>query len=60
MKRSQVALPAMFSVLAFLGFLRLPGADKVTGVQIATLIATGMCLGVAIAHLFLRRAKPQP
>ena len=60
MKRSQVVLPALFAVLAFLGFLRIPGAANVRAVQIAVLIITGLCLGVALAHLFLGRAKPQP
>jgi hypothetical protein len=46
-------LPLFASALGFSAFLRTTGAESVRGVQIVALIATGMGLGVALAHLKL-------
>jgi hypothetical protein len=52
--------PLFLAVVAFLTFLRTTGSDHVRAVQILALIATGMCLGVALAHpRFLLDAKSQ-
>lgn len=60
MRKGQGILPLLFSLLAFMTFLRIPGARNVSTVQILSLIATGLCLGVGVAHLLLPRAKSQP
>ena len=53
-------LPLFASVLAFSAFLRTDGADTVRTVQIVSLIAAGMGLGVALANLkFLLSAGSQ-
>ena len=60
MNKRRVFLPFLFAVLAFFAFLRTSGSENVRAVQILSLIATGMCLGVALAHLrFLLSTKPQ-
>ncbi len=60
MRKSLVFVPLLFSILGFSAFLRTSGAENVRAVQIVDLIATGMCLGVALAHLLvLLRAKSQ-
>ena len=60
MNKRRVLLPFFFGLLAFFAFLRTAGSENVRAVQILALIATGMCLGVALAHLrFLLRAKSQ-
>jgi hypothetical protein len=51
MKKRFVFLPLLFAALGFSAFVRSPGSDHVRTVQILALIATGMCLGVALAHL---------
>lgn len=51
MKKRLFFLPLFAAVLAFSAFLRSTGADNVRTVQILALIATGMGLGVALAHL---------
>jgi hypothetical protein len=51
--RRTLVLPLVASVCAFYAFLRTPGADNVRTVQMIALIATGMGLGVALAHLKL-------
>jgi len=55
MKRSLVVVPLLFAALGFFAFLRMPGAENVRAVQIVSLIATGMCIGVALAHLLIRQ-----
>ncbi len=54
MRRRSIFFPLFLGVFTFFGFLRTPGADHVRPVQIATLIATGMCIGVALAHLIVQ------
>jgi hypothetical protein len=44
-------MPLVAAFLGFSAFLRTPGADNVRAVQILMLIATGMGLGVALAHV---------
>ncbi len=51
MKKRLFFLPLFASALAFSAFLRTTGADDVRTVQMLALIATGMGLGVALAHL---------
>ena len=51
---------AFFASMSFAGFLRTSNAESVRAVQIVSLIATGMCLGVSLAHLVVRwRGKSQ-
>ncbi|HKI25495.1 MAG TPA: hypothetical protein VKA07_04175 [Candidatus Sulfotelmatobacter sp.] len=58
MRYSLVFVPLLFAVLGFLSFLRMPGAENVRAVQIVILMATGMCIGVALARLLTQPAKP--
>jgi hypothetical protein len=51
MKMRLFFLPLFASVLGFSAFLRTGGADTVRTVQIVSLIATGVGLGVALANL---------
>jgi hypothetical protein len=51
MRRRFVFFPLFLGLLAFLSFLRTAGAERVRPVQIVSLIATGVCLGVGVAHL---------
>ena len=51
MKARLFVLPLFASLLGFLSFERSTGAESVRAVQIVSLIATGMGLGVALAHL---------
>ncbi|MBI1740069.1 MAG: hypothetical protein HY233_02700 [Acidobacteriales bacterium] len=51
MKKRLFLLPLFAAVLAFSAFLRTTGAENVRTVQMVSLIATGMGLGVALAHL---------
>jgi hypothetical protein len=53
MKKRLFFLPLLAAALAFFAFLRSAGSDHVRMVQILALIATGMGLGVALAHLKL-------
>jgi hypothetical protein len=53
MKQRLFFLPLFASALAFSAFVRSDGADSVRAVQMVSLIATGMGLGVALAHLRL-------
>jgi hypothetical protein len=46
-----IFFPGFFAILSFAGFLRTSGAEAVRAVQMVFLIATGMCLGVSLAHL---------
>jgi len=50
-----VLFPLLFALFGFLAFLRTSGAENVRAVQIISLIATGICLGVALANL---RSRP--
>lgn len=60
MKKRLIWFPLFFAFLGFSAFLRTAGSDQVRAVQIVALIATGMCLGVALAHLrFLFDANPK-
>jgi len=51
MKARLFFLPLFAAVLGFSAFLRMDGSESVRVVQIVALIATGMGLGVALAHL---------
>ncbi|MFZ0773610.1 MAG: hypothetical protein WCA49_11385 [Candidatus Sulfotelmatobacter sp.] len=51
MKKRFVFLPLFLAALGFSVFLRSNGSDHVRTVQILTLIAIGMCLGIALANL---------
>lgn len=60
MKKRLFLLPLFAAVLAFSAFLRTTGAENVRTVQMVSLIATGMGLGVALAHLkFILSARSQ-
>ena len=51
MNKRWVFMPFLFGILAFFAFLRTTGSENVRAVQIVSLLVTGMCLGVALAHL---------
>lgn len=51
MKARLFFFPLFAAVLGFAAFLRSDGSESVRTVQIVSLIATGMGLGVALAHL---------
>ena len=51
--RRALLLPLLVFVFGFFGFLRTPGAENVRTVQILSLLAAGMGLGVVLAHLKL-------
>ena len=53
MNKRLIVSPLLFAVMALFAFLRTSGAENVRAVQMVSLIATGMCLGVALAHLGL-------
>ncbi|MBZ5654586.1 MAG: hypothetical protein LAO56_04820 [Acidobacteriia bacterium] len=53
MKIRLFVLPLFAAALGFSAFLRSAGSETVRAVQIVDLIATGMGLGVALAHLKL-------
>jgi hypothetical protein len=60
MKKRLFVVPLFASVLGFAAFLRTTGAESVRAVQMVDLIATGMGLGVALAHLkFLLDSRSQ-
>ena len=60
MKKRLFFLPLFASALAFSSFLRTTGAENVRTVQMVALIATGMGLGVALAHVkFILNARSQ-
>ncbi len=52
MKRAFV-LPLLAAVIGFIAFRQTTGAENVRTVQILALVASGMGLGVALAHLKL-------
>jgi hypothetical protein len=49
--RRGLFLPLFAFVLGFTAFLRSPGSENVRNVQILALLAAGMGLGVALAHI---------
>ncbi|HSS99169.1 MAG TPA: hypothetical protein VLK33_19175 [Terriglobales bacterium] len=49
--RRGMLMPLLASVLALGAFLRIPGSENVRVVQMLALIAIGMGLGVALAHI---------
>ena len=51
--RRAFLLPLVASFIAFSAFLRTSGSETVRAVQVLSLVATGMGLGVALAHLKL-------
>jgi hypothetical protein len=51
MHKRFIFFPLFLAIMGFLTFLRTSGSDHVRAVQILALIATGMCLGVALANL---------
>lgn len=51
MKLRLFFFPLFAAALGFFAFLRSDGSESVRAVQIVSLIATGMGLGVALAHL---------
>jgi hypothetical protein len=53
MKTRLFFIPLFASALAFSAFLHTIGAENVRAVQILDLIATGMGLGVTLAHFKL-------
>ena len=44
-------VPLLVSAIGLGSFLRMPGAENVRAVQMIALIAVGMGLGVALAHI---------
>ncbi|HEY1402319.1 MAG TPA: hypothetical protein VF953_12070 [Terriglobales bacterium] len=60
MKRRLFFLPLFASALAFGAFVRSDGFESVRAVHMVSLIATGMGLGIALAHLrFMLDARAQ-
>ena len=51
--RRALILPLLAAALAYGAFARMPGAENVRAVQMLALIACGMGLGIALAHLKL-------
>ena len=49
--RRGLIVPVLVAVMGFSAFLRTEGAETVRNVQILSLVACGMGLGVALAHL---------
>ncbi len=49
--RRGLVVPLVVALLGFLTFWRTPGAENVRAVQVLSLIAVGLGLGVALAHL---------
>ena len=60
MMRRLIFVPMLLALLAFLAFLRTSGAENVKAVQIVSLIATGICVGVALANLRFRPGSKSP
>lgn len=58
--RRTLLLPLVAAALAYGAFVRMPGAENVRAIQMLALIACGMGLGIALAHLKLAlSAKPK-
>lgn len=51
--RKALLLPLVAAALAYGAFMRMPGAENVRTVQMLALIACGMGIGIALAHLKL-------
>jgi hypothetical protein len=51
--RRGLASSVLVAALGFSAFLRMPGSEHVRAVQIVALLASGMGLGVALAHVKL-------
>jgi hypothetical protein len=51
MKKRFVRFPLFAAAVSFSVFLRSNGSDHVRTVQILTLVAIGMCLGISLANL---------
>ena len=49
--RKGLIAPFLVFVLGFAAFLRTPGAENVRAVQMVALLASGMGLGMALAHV---------
>jgi hypothetical protein len=49
--RKGLIAPLLVFVLGFGAFLRTPGSENVRAVQMVALLASGMGLGVALAHI---------
>ncbi len=45
-------IPALILALAIGNYSRLPGNESVRPIQVASLIAIGMCLGILVRNLF--------
>jgi len=58
--RRLVVIPLLFAIFGFLVFLRTSGAEKVRAVQIVSLIATGICIGVGLANMRLPAGSKSP
>ena len=58
--RRALLLPLVAAALAYGAYVRMPGAENVRAGQMIALIACGMGLGIALAHLKLAiSAKPK-
>ena len=51
--RRALLLPLVAAALAYGAFVRMPGSENVRGAQMLALLACGMGLGIALAHLKL-------
>jgi len=49
--RRGMFMPLVASALGLIAFFRMPGSENVRAVQMLSLIAVGMGLGVALAHI---------
>ncbi len=49
--RRGLFMPLFASALGLAAFIRIPGSENVRAVQMLALIAVGMGLGVALAHI---------
>jgi hypothetical protein len=58
--RRGLIVPLLVAVFGFFVFLRTPGAENVRIVQILSLVATGLGLGVALAHLKILMGMRSP
>jgi hypothetical protein len=58
--RRALLLPLVAAALAYGAFVRMPGSENVRVAQMLALLACGMGLGIALAHLKLAlSAKPK-
>lgn len=49
--RKGLVAPLLVFVMGFAAFLRTPGSENVRAVQVVALLASGMGLGMALAHI---------